>query len=200
MFFTAAVEGPSDEAALRKIVESVGDELAQVHGRNGKLSLLRNLAGYNYAARFEPWIALVDLDNETCLVTAKERWLSVPSQFMCLRIAVRELEAWLLADRERFSSYFAVNIDLLPMSPDELDDPKLTLINLARRSRRSAIREDIVPNPELGQSVGPAYTARIIEYIGSDQGWRVNVAAERSPSLFRAINAIQDLKHAVQAP
>jgi hypothetical protein len=197
MIYTAAVEGPSDEAALHKIVASTGDELGQVHGRNGKTQILRNLAGYNYAARFEPWIVLIDLDKEACAVTSKSAWLTAPAELMCLRIAVRELEAWLLADRERFSSYFAVSIDLIPSAPDDLPDPKLTLINIIRRSRRRAIRQDMLPDPQLGQSIGPAYTSRIIEYISSDDGWRVEIAAIHSDSLRRAVESIAQLRELV---
>lgn len=194
MFFTAAVEGPSDESVLRKIVGSFGDEIGQVYGRNGKSSIVTNLHGYNHSARFQPWIILLDLDKEECAVAAKQAWLPSPATYMCLRIVVRELEAWLLADRERFASYFAVSQDLVPANPDDLSDPKVSLINIIRRSRRSAIREDMIPDQNLGQSIGPAYTSRIIEYVTSEDGWRVDVAAENSPSLSRAIKSMGDLR------
>jgi hypothetical protein len=191
MVFTAAVEGPSDEAVLRKIVAFAGAELGLVHGRNGKNQLLRNLTGYNYAARFDPWIVLIDLDREPCPVIARQTWLPNASDLMCLRIAVREMEAWLLADRERFASYFAVSPDLVLLDPDSSADPKLELINIVRRSRRSAIRADVIPDHQLGQSIGPAYTARILDFVEDPLGWRVDVAADRSNSLQRAINAIR---------
>lgn len=193
MMITAAVEGPTDEAVLRKVINFAGPSVGQVHGRNGKPHLLRSLAGFNHAAQFSPWVVLIDLDQEACLLNAMQNWLPAPASLMCLRIAVRELEAWLLSDTERFSSFFSVSYDLIPTSPDTLDDPKQTLINLVRRSRRRAVREDIVPDPRLGQSIGPAYTTRLIEFLRDDEGWRVEVAIERSPSLRRAVAAIQAL-------
>lgn len=196
MFFSAAVEGPSDEAALRKVLSISGDDLGPVYGRNGKGSILRGLAGYNNAARFEAWIVLLDLDNEDCAVTSKEMWLPTASPYMCLRIVVRELESWLLADKARFAAYFSVSRDLIPDNPDRIDDPKLTLLNIIRKSKRNAIKDDMLPDQNLGQSIGPAYTSRIIEYIQSDQGWRADVAAQNSPSLSRAISAIRRLKQA----
>lgn len=199
MLFTAAVEGPSDEAALRKMLASLECGLGQVYGRNGKGQIIKNIGGYNNAARHQPWIVLVDLDSEECLLTAKQNWLPTPSALMCFRIAVRELEAWLLADRERFASYFAVNMELIPNNPDMLLNPKMSLINLVRRSRRSAIRADIVPDQQLGQVVGPAYTTRVIEFIRSDEGWRPNVAAQASPSLSKALKALADLNTRVRA-
>ncbi len=194
MLFSAAVEGPADEAALRKMLTSLDCGLGQVYGREGKGKIIRDIQGYNNAARYYPWIVLVDLDKEDCLVTAKHNWLPNPSTLMCFRIAIRELESWLLADRERFASYFAISIELIPNYPDTLPNPKLTLINLVRRSRRSALRADVVPDQQLGQSVGPAYTTRMIEFIRSDQGWRPSVAAQSSPSLLRALKAIAELK------
>ena len=35
-----------------------------MHGKKGKDGLLRNLDGYNRAARFSPWVVLVDLDHD----------------------------------------------------------------------------------------------------------------------------------------
>jgi hypothetical protein len=199
MIVTAAVEGPSDEAALRQIAGTLGVELGEVYGRNGKIQVVRSLGGYNYAAKHEPWIVLIDLDNEDCVVSALNTWLPEPSGLMCLRVAVRELEAWLLADSERFSQYFSVSLALLPTAPDDLPDPKLALLNLVRRSRRSSIKFDMLPDPKLGQSIGPAYTARIIEFINAEDGWRAEIAAQRSPSLRRAIAGIEQLRDRVLA-
>jgi hypothetical protein len=199
MIATAAVEGPSDEAALRQISGSLGIEIGEVYGRNGKSNVAKSLLGFNYAARHEPWIVIIDLDKEECVVSTLKTLLPEPSNFMCLRIAVRELEAWLLADAERFSQYFSVSVSVVPIAPDDLPDPKLTLINLVRKSRRSSIRFDMVPDPKLGQSIGPAYTTRIIEYINSEHGWRVEVAAQHSPSLRRAMAAISALKKRVSS-
>ena len=136
-------------------------------------------------------VVLLDLDTEDCPVEAKRSWLPLQSEQMCLRIAVRELESWLLADAERFSIYFGVSRALVPTSPDDLQDPKQTLINLVRRSRRRSVREDVVPDQNLGQSIGPAYTARILDYVTTENGWRVTEAAQASASLRRALSEIQ---------
>lgn len=186
MIFTAAVEGPSDEALLRRLVESLGHRLGNVHGRNGKDSLLRDLKGYNHAARYTPWILLVDLDRGECAVEAKNIWLPEPSQFMCYRIAVRELESWLLADRNGFSEYFGVSLTSIPTNSDALEDPKQALLNVIRTAKRKAIRDDMLPNPRLGQTVGPAYTARVIEYVSNPNAWNPLTAAQASTSLRRA--------------
>jgi len=58
---SAAVEGDLDEVVLRKIADHIGFSVGSVYGRKGKQYLLRTLAGYNNAARFTPWIVVLDL-------------------------------------------------------------------------------------------------------------------------------------------
>ncbi len=189
---TAAVEGPTDEVALRRLCDVVGANLGTVYGRTGKSYVLRRAAGFNNSARFRHWVLLVDLDNDfRCAGEAVASWMPDPSALMCFRIAVRELEAWLLADWDTLAEYLMVSRDLFTVRPKDLENPKETLIDLARRSRSRAVREDMVPDPTAGQSVGPAYTARLIEFITNY--WRPEVAAENSRSLTRCIEALKSL-------
>jgi hypothetical protein len=113
---------------------------------------------------------------------------------MCFRVAVRELEAWLMSDRQRIASFLGVSIAKVPRAPETLDYPKETMVDLARQSRSRDIREDMVPRPGSGRHVGPAYAARMIEYATSfDRGWRPEVAADHAPSLRRAREALARL-------
>jgi hypothetical protein len=196
---TAAVEGLCDEAALRKVCTSMSIHLGDVYGRNGKNFLRSRLAGYNNSARYRPWIVLLDLDRDfTCAGEAVRSWLPTPADLMCLRIAVRELEAWLMADIESISRFLGLRREWIPQNPETLPDPKQTLISLVGRSWSRAIREDMLPRPGAGQKVGPAYTARVTEFIGNqDSGWRPEIAAERAPSLRRLIAAIEKLRDKV---
>ena len=109
---------------------------------------------------------------------------------MRFRIAVREAEAWLLADAVQMGKFLGVRQSLIPAQPDALPDPKQTLVNLARRSRRQAVKLDMVPAEGTNVRVGPAYVPRIIEY--ASQHWRPRVAAQRSESLRRTINSLKD--------
>ena len=65
------------------------------------------------------------------------------------------------------------------------------MVNLARRSRRREIREDMVPRDQSGRSVGPAYVSRLIEYFQTF--WRPNVAIERAQSLRRAVACLRQM-------
>ncbi len=196
--FQVAVEGIVDEAALKSILRHLGLRSSGVFGKNGKNDLLKNLSGYNRAAEFFPWVVVVDLDSDAqCAPEFVAGWLPFPSRFMCFRIAVREIEAWLIADRDRISEFLSIPKARVPLSPDELEDPKNCMVNLARASRRKEIRDDMVPRPGSRRAVGPSYSARLIEFVNHvDKCWRPDVAAENSDSLARCMRAIKRMADA----
>lgn len=195
VFITAAVEGITDEALLRRICDYAGAETASVYGRNGKQHLLNRISGYNNSARYRHWVALVDLNSDAdCAVAILRNWLPTPATLMCFRIAVRKLEAWILSDAERIAHFLGVSPARIPVNPDLLVDPKATVVGLAQTSRRNEIRQDMVPRPGSGQRVGPAYASRIIEFVqNTGAGWRPEVAELNSDSLRRCVAAIRRL-------
>lgn len=188
-FISGAVEGASDEAVLRRLVHSLGAEVHRVQVQRGKPGLRRALAGYNAAAQGDPWLVLVDLDDEfDCAPQLVGDWLPSPSRYMCFRVVVREIESWLLADHERFATFFSVPPAMVPRRPDELPEAKEALLKAVAKSRKRAIREDMLPRMGSGRAVGAAYTSRLIEFVGDGrQGWRPEVAARQSPSLRRCV-------------
>jgi hypothetical protein len=190
----AAVEGPLDEAVVRKLVAQVGAVPGDVHGKNGKPHLRQRIRGYNKAARHTPWIVLVDLDRDAeCAPPLCQDWLPAPAPRLCFRVAVRAVEAWLMADAETLASHLGVALGRVPRDPEGLSEPKVAMVNLARQSRDRAIREDMVPRPGSGRPVGPAYSSRLIEYV--ERRWRPEVAAQHADSCRRAIAC---LRHLVQ--
>jgi hypothetical protein len=190
---SGAVEGDVDEAVLGRLVEHVGAALGPIHGKQGKTHLRRRLGGYNRAAHFSPWVVLVDLDQDAdCAPPFRTSWLPNPAPLMCFRVAVREVEAWLLADREHLARFLSVGISRVPVDPEAVDDPKRTMIDLATLSRRRDIREDMVPRSGSGRIVGPAYTSRLIEFVVDTRaGWRPDVAASSSASLNRCLGRLR---------
>src|SRR5437899_1532862 len=98
---TIATEGSTDVGVLRRLLHFTGHEVGPVHGLVGKGGINRNIAGYNNAARFAPWLVVRDLDNDAaCPAALVANLLPQPAAFMRFRIAVREIEAWLIADAE----------------------------------------------------------------------------------------------------
>lgn len=191
MLVSVAVEGFSDEGVIEAVLSACDISIGGFYGRRGKSELLKRLPGYNLAAVHGPWVVLVDLDRESCVVDACRRWLPDPTELMCFRIAVTEAEAWLLADTEAISEFLGVSPTLIPNEPEKLDDPKSVLTALARKSRKRDIREGLAPRPGSGASVGPTYASDIREFARTQ--WRPRVAARSAPSLARCIKRVEDL-------
>lgn len=187
---SAAVEGIVDETVVRKLVVEAGGYPGTIYGKNGKSYLRRQIQGYNNAAKRSLWIVLVDLDHDAeCAPPLCEEWIPHPSPYLCFRVAVREVESWLMADAASLASFLSVSVSAIPSDPEQLIDPKTEMVNLARRSRRRVIQEDMVPRTGSGRSVGAAYASRMIEYVQTS--WRPEVAVERADSLRRAITCLQ---------
>lgn len=185
-----AVEGDLDEVVFERLVALVGATPGNVYGRRGKRSLLAKVRGYNQAAQRSPWMVIVDMDREfPCATPFLTRWLPDRAQYMCIRIAIQEIEAWLLADRARIARFLGVAGSLVPRAPESLPDPKQTIVRLARRSRSRLIREGVVPRPGSGRDVGPAYTAELSRYV--EKEWRPAEASQKAPSLRRAIECLR---------
>jgi hypothetical protein len=189
---SGAVEGDVDEAVVARLVFEVGGALGAVHGKNGKAQLRQHVAAYNKAACFSPWVVLVDLNGDAeCAPLLQEEWLPHPAPRMCFRIAVRAIEAWLLADTHNLSQFLGVTRSAFPPGPELERDPKQKIVSLSANSRRRDVREDMVPRPGSGRKVGPAYTSRLIEFVESH--WRPDEAAKRSDSLRRCVERLREL-------
>jgi len=191
-----AVEGITDQAVIARVLHYIGLTPGLMRGLRGKAYLLQQLSKYNAAARFANWFAVVDLDQDAdCAPDYIRQILPKQSEGMLLRIPVRAIEAWLMADRERLAAFLNISIDHVPQNPDLESNPKTAFVNLARRCRQTALREDIVPRPGSGAQVGPGYAGRIQEFVSqSPHRWRPEIAAENSDSLKRCINALQNWK------
>jgi hypothetical protein len=186
------VEGSTDELVAKRLLSYAGLEAGTVYGRKGKHDLLKRLTSYNKAAHFEPWFVVVDLDMDAqCPPQAIVQWLPNPTKGMRFRIAVRAIEAWLMADRENMARFLAVAPSKIQHNIDFDPNPKGTLINIARSSRNRHLREDLVPRQMSGAKVGPLYVSRLTKFV--EELWRPDVAANESESLRRCISALSTL-------
>lgn len=195
---SAAVEGPVDKAAAEKLIVFSGGEPGPIFVRGGKQPLLDRVGAYNNAARFTPWLVLVDLDSgDRCAPPARFRWLPSASPLMCFRIVVREIEAWFIADRDRLARFLRVPNGQIALRPEEIENPKEEIVRLASRSRSRTMRADIVPRPRSGRTTGPAYTGRMIEFAKCH--WTPGEARTMAQSLERAVRCISRIINAAHS-
>ncbi|MHB8909229.1 MAG: hypothetical protein ACYDAA_10175 [Syntrophales bacterium] len=188
---TLAVEDPLSEAVLRAILRQSGRpyHVKSCIGLTGFGYLRRNIARLNRAAREMPILVLTDLDRVECAPILLSEWLDVPLHHNLLfRVAVREVEAWIMAHRKEFAAFLGIRTDLIPPVPDGLEDPKRTLLWLTAKSRKRDLREAIIPPMKSTAKVGPDYNGQLTQFVMAS--WSVREAMQYSVSLKKAFQAV----------
>ncbi|GAC1351242.1 MAG: hypothetical protein NVSMB1_02390 [Polyangiales bacterium] len=183
------VEGDTDVPYVRKLVVDAGIGTIPMPVR-GKGNIDRDLAKYNGAARSMPCLVVRDLDHDApCGGEFVGRLKMKPARWFRLRLAVREVESWILADATGLARFLDVDAKWIPSAPDLEVKPTASLLKVARRS--TAYRRRMLPEKGRSAMVGPLYEATLIEF--GERAWSVDRAAERSPSLQRARAAVRSL-------
>lgn len=194
---------------MRAIALATEDELSEAIGLRliadspfheaDVLPLRRNGSGY-LKSKVESWrqlagqqvvLLLTDLDQIDCPVALRNEWLGtrpVPDRLL-LRIAVREIESWVLADHDAMRKLIG-DRGKLPPAPDELGDPKAFLLNMVRKYAPRDVKQDLLAERGAMASQGLGYNRRLVAWVKSD--WSPDRAAARSPSLLRARQALRD--------
>lgn len=197
MIFYIVCEDQLSEAVMRKMVkDSLTDlELEFISiGKKGRGFIKSRINDFNNQSNNLPFFVLADLDTDSCVPGLKERWLKRPCRDnLIFRIAIREVEAWLLADDRGFSQFLNLDPAYIRKEvdfPDMVMNPKEKLIFLVERSRKKELKKDIVRKENTVFKQGPGYNTRLTEYVLNY--WDIERASVRSDSLKRALKAIQN--------
>ena len=189
-----AVEGRTDIPVAKRLVQLVGLRPQEAVVAGGKSRLDPRIPKLNRSGAHLNWLILRDLDHDSPCASQLVRNLlqyDAPVPRVALRVPVRAVESWILADVDGFVQEFFVSRHHVPAAPDTLATPKQSLVACCRRSRRSEIRTAMAPRMGSGRRVGPEYTHRISSFAAGP--WNPERAAERSPSLRRTIAALRRL-------
>lgn len=192
-------EGLLDEQVLRQLLKQVAPHLEarNCYGKQGRRWIDAHLGQYNSAAHSWPYVALADLEHDTCPPELLQRWFPEGRHpNLQARIAVRMVEAWLLADREAFAKFLNIPVHHIPLQPENDPNPKQTLVNLARHSRSKTIREEIAPAPNSSGRVGKNYRGQLENFVL--EHWQAERAQVNAPSLERAIQALRNFHPEIQ--
>lgn len=141
------------------------------------------------ALHVQPVLCVADTDGD-CAVDLAAAWLSRQAPpALLLRLAVTEAESWLIADREGLAQTLAIPQNRLPHRPDEEPDPKGLIVAQAARSSLRVIREELVSATDRNKP-GTGYNLHLCGFARSR--WEARRAAERSPSLARAVRRLDE--------
>ena len=190
-----AVEDRLSDAVATKILERFGLEIVKRVGFQGKSDLERKTAEFNRAANGITVFMLIDLDSpRDCPPGIIRSWIKGPlNPKFFFRVAVMEVESWVMADRIGFATFLSVPLHRIPSPTDDIVNPKEFLVSLARRSKKKTIREALVPTQGTTLSVGNGYNALLSEFVR--EHWDLERAAAASPSLKRTIDRLAQEKN-----
>ena len=189
-----AVEGETDVPVAERLIRFFGLDPQPTRTAGGKSRLDARIPEMNRSGVAINWLILRDLDHDAPCASALIRRLLARKRLapkVLLRVPIRAVESWMLADVTGFAVEFATAEPRLPDRPDDLDDPKQGLIEACRYSVQRAIREAMVPRPGSGRKVGPEYTSRLVSF--ARRTWSPERAAQRSPSLRRTLTALRKM-------
>ena len=191
MIWTLATEDELSETVGIRLLQENGITPFQCLRRGGYGYLRAGMDKWKALAKRQAVVVLTDLDRLACPVALRTDWFQnevLPAQ-LCFRIAVREVEAWFLADHDAMDSLYGKKFKL-PALPESLPDPKLKLLQLAVRASRD-IKHDLVriEGEKLLQGLG--YNTRLCQLAKTI--WDPDRAATRSPSLLQARRRISEL-------
>jgi hypothetical protein len=190
MWVQPVVEDLLQEVVLEKMVGIYRPDIKLYNaiGRKGNSYIKVKIKAFNEASNALPHIIFTDLDKLECSPSLIEDWITFPqSDGLLFRIAEREIEAWILADRNNISRYMGIPINRIPFDTGTILDPKEFIINLARKSRKKNIIE-IVPNGTA--IVGPGYNTTLHKFVATI--WDMEAAAQHNLSLKKAIHRLKN--------
>lgn len=187
------VEGEIDEVVAHKLIYAVGHQVGVCYGKKGFGYIKNKIQDFNKSAQNNCYLALVDFMDTDCKCPSEviSTWLPHKKDLMFFRVVVREIESWIMADQKNISNFLNVNIEKIPLNPEDETDPKQKLVNIARGSRSSKIRSALVPEQNSTAQVGKLYTSEIKRFIFDF--WDVNAAREKAPSLDKCLKRLEEI-------
>ena len=181
---------------LRDVAKREGGGLqAAVARRVGYIR--RRMRDLNQIALYEnPVLVVADWDRlQDCAASRVSRLsggLTAIAPNLLIRIAVLEIESWIMAYRAGIARWLRIAANTVPRNQESLADPKRTLVQLAANSRNRSLREAIAPAQGTGtHRTGLGYNDAVGEFVA--QLWNPEAARRNAHSLDRAIVRIAEL-------
>ena len=193
------VEGELDATVGAALLRDAGLDPGVTYGKKGWHYIRERVQGFNNSSDYYPILAIVDFMDlpENCPSEVRSSWIQNQSPNLVFRLAEREIESWLLADRKGFAKFLGISQSRMPDAPDSEPDPKSKVMELANRSRFKYRRSAIVPRDGYSASEGPLYTAELSKFVNTQ--WNITESCARSPSLARAVQSIANLASNTQS-
>ena len=186
MLVVATEDELSEIVAEKLVYELVSrDTYIERIRRNGYGYLKSKMQSFCEIARRRPVFILADLDARACPRALIEDWCEnwQRAEKLIFRVAVREIESWLLADRTAIAKFLNVSPAKITRDPETLTDPKAYLLSLAEQGARE-VKNRLLPSRGSSAKQGLGYSDCLAEFVMKK--WSPARAAECSDSLRKA--------------
>jgi hypothetical protein len=190
--FLAVEDELSESVGSRLLHEAFGEHrLFTPLRRNGNGYLRSRLGKFCEMAVQNIVVLITDLDRASCAATLKQDWLNAREQpkGLLFRVAVREVEAWLMADRSAFSRFLGVKESIVPEDVEGLSDPKEKILHLAKQAKPE-VKEDLLPRRGVMARQGTGYNMKLGEFVSNH--WCPQRASINADSLRRARQRLRE--------
>ena len=192
-----AVEDELSEWVVRRALATrpANYFVGPVYSRGGFGYLKNKARAFNNAAQSCPFLLLTDLDQCPCPPQLIEDWLGCPKHpHLLLRVAVREVESWLLGDPAGLRAFLGLRKSFDFDAPEQMADPKQELLKLALSSPRRDMRDALAWQNAAGGRLfqGPDYNATLAKFVMN--AWNVETARGKCRSLDRLFLALSRIE------
>jgi len=191
IYITLAVEDALSEAVVRKMLDQSKNNYQVMNclSKGGYGYLKKKINAFNQAAKATPFFVLTDQDRG-CPPEKIRNWLKHKlNPNLIFRIAVMEVESWVMAHRQAFAQFASLPVQRIPHNTDAIKNPKESLLAIVSKSRSKRLKDAIVPKRGSTAQIGPDYNAQLSQFIRTS--WDVYEAKNSSESLERAFSRIQ---------
>jgi hypothetical protein len=194
-YITIATEDELSEAVGKRLVADMlpAFEVHQLLRRGGNGYLRTKCSNFNQMALRHPVLLITDLDNGACASALIDDWFGnlLRNQNMIFRVAVREIESWLLADHQGMQQLLERGANNITPNPDQLPNPKEYLLQRAKRAPRE-VKNDLIRSKGALATQGLGYNSRLCMFVR--EVWEPVQASQRSDSLARAIQRLEEVE------
>lgn len=191
MWYVATEDELSEAVAVRMLREEYGKNVTMKCIRKGGFGyLMKNIDSFCNISKRNPVLMLADLDKIKCAPILIRKWFGANPQPVGFRfrVVVREIEAWLLADRDAVARLLKISTNKIDNEPEKLDDAKRYLLELAAKAPLE-LRHELLPVRGSAASQGFGYNGRLVKFV--NELWSPRRASTSSDSLKSAIGRIK---------
>jgi hypothetical protein len=158
---------------------------------------------FNKISETYPVVLLIDLDNDDCAPLLIKKLIKDKNENFIFNIAVDEADAWLMADREGFASYFRIKMEDMPSARQTKQGGKKAVTEMSFRYKSSMyLTHELIQKsknteyvqqltPKKNAAKGPEYNSCMLPFI--QDAWNIDNARQNSDSLNRMVLRLEKL-------